>query len=135
MHKVVSMPSKDDTSSLSVRKMGVFLGAEITGVDLSKPLSEGMVDAIAQAHTEHQVLVFPDQVISSEDLMRFGRYFGDLTVHPFSTSTAEVPELIVYDNKEGNPPAPTDVWHTDETFREAPARKLIPSVSGGSSGC
>lgn len=29
-------------------------------------------------------------------------------------------ELIVYDNKEGNPPAPTDIWHTDETFREAP---------------
>ena len=135
MNRVVSMPSKDNMSLLSVRKIGVFLGAEVAGVDLSKPLSEEIADAITHAHAEHQVLVFPDQVISSEDLMRFGRYFGDLTVHPFSTSTAEMPELIVYDNKEGNPPAPTDVWHTDETFREAPARKLIPSVSGGSSGC
>ncbi len=73
MHKVISMPSKDDMSSLSVRKVGVFLGTEITGVDLSKPLREGLIDAIAQAHAEHQVLVFPDQVISVEDLMRFGR--------------------------------------------------------------
>ncbi len=31
--------------------------------------------------------------------MRFGRCFGELSVHPFSTSTAETPELIVYDNK------------------------------------
>jgi taurine dioxygenase len=57
-------------------------------------------------------------------------------VHPFSTSTAEAPELIVYDNKEGNPPAPTDVWHTDETFREAPpmgtalCSKIVPDVGG-----
>ena len=136
MNRVVSMPSKDNMSLLSVRKIGVFLGAEVAGVDLSKPLSEEIADAITHAHAEHQVLVFPDQVISSEDLMRFGRYFGDLTVHPFSTSAAETPELIVYDNKEGNPPAPTDVWHTDETFREEPpmgtvlCSKIIPEYGG-----
>ena len=68
--------------------------------------------------------------------MTFGRYFGELSVHPFSTSTEDNPELIVYDNKEGNPPAPTDVWHTDETFREAPpmgtilCSKIIPGIGG-----
>lgn len=119
-----------------VRRVGVFLGAEITGIDLTKPLDAQTVEALKLAHAEHGVLVFPDQVISSEDLKRFGRYFGELSVHPFSTSSADAPELIVYDNKEGNPPAPTDIWHTDETFREAPpmgtalCSKIIPEIGG-----
>lgn len=101
-----------------VRRVGVFLGASVSNIDLSKPVPESAAAILKQAHAEHGVLVFPDQQISSDDLKRFGRLFGDLTVHPFSTSTEESPELIVYDNKEGNPPAPTDIWHTDETFRE-----------------
>ena len=85
--------------------------------------------------------MFPNQTISSEDLKRFGRYFGELTVHPFSTSTKETPELIVYDNKEGNPPPPTDIWHTDETFRAEPpmgtmlCSKIIPEIGGDTCFC
>ena len=122
--------------SLSIKRLGVFLGAEITGIDLTRPLGQPAIDALGLAHAEHGVLVFPDQVLSSDDLMRFGRYFGQLSVHPFSTSTADNPELIVFDNKEGNPPAATDIWHTDETFREAPpmgtalCSKIIPEVGG-----
>ena len=55
---------------MEIRKVGVFLGAEVTGLDLTKPLAEDSVDSIRQAHAEHQILVFPDQRISSEDLMR-----------------------------------------------------------------
>ncbi|MGA1207840.1 MAG: TauD/TfdA dioxygenase family protein [Litorivicinaceae bacterium] len=125
-----------EPTTLNIRKVGVFLGAEITGIDLSAPLSNSEVQVLTQAHAEHGVLVFPNQVITSEDLKRFGRYFGELTVHPFSTSTQDAPELIVYDNKEGNPPAPTDIWHTDETFRACPpmgtvlCSKIIPEVGG-----
>ena len=135
MTEVVPLPSMTG-ASLSIRRVGVFLGAEITGIDLAKPLDEPTVAAIKQVHAEHGVLVFPGQTISSANLMAFGRCFGALSVHPFSTSTEENPELIVYDNKEGNPPAATDVWHTDETFRECPpmgtvlCSKITPKVGG-----
>ena len=126
---------------MEVRKVGVFLGAEVTGVDLTKPLDAATLEAIRQAHAEHGVLVFPGQKISAEDLKRFGRSFGNLTVHPFSTSSAESPELIVYDNREGNPPAATDIWHSDETFREAPpmgtmlCSKIVPELGGDTAFC
>lgn len=129
-------PQAAGASSLRIRRVGVFLGAEVTGIDLTQPQDRTTVEALRQAHGEHGVLVFPNQVISSEDLKRFGRYFGELSVHPFSTNAANAPELIVYDNKEGNPPAPTDIWHTDETFREAPpmgtalCSKVVPEVGG-----
>ena len=129
------------SSTLSIRRLGVFLGAEVTGIDLSQPLDPAAVDALRLAHAEHGVLVFPNQPISSAHLKAFGRAFGELSVHPFSTSAADSPELIVYDNKEGNPPAATDIWHTDETFREAPpmgtmlCSKIIPEVGGDTAFC
>jgi taurine dioxygenase len=125
-----------ESVSMQVRRLGVFLGAEVTGVDLAKPLDPGTVRSIGEAHAAHEVLVFPNQKISSDDLMRFGGYFGALTVHPFSTNAAQNAALIVYDNKEGNPPAPTDIWHTDETFRECPpmgtmlCSKIVPALGG-----
>jgi taurine dioxygenase len=122
--------------SLGLRKVGAFLGAEVTGVDLTQPLDDTIVKAIGDALAAYEVLIFPRQTISSEDLKRFGRYFGELTVHPFSTNAADEPELIVYDNKEGNPPAATDIWHSDETFRECPpmgtmlCSKIVPNIGG-----
>lgn len=119
-----------------VRKLGVFLGAEVTGIDLTRPLDAAVVAAVGDALAAHEVLVFPHQTIGSEDLKRFGRCFGELTVHPFSTNAADSPELIVYDNKEGNPPAATDIWHSDETFRECPpmgtmlCAKIVPEIGG-----
>ena len=121
---------------LHFKRLGRFLGAEVTGVDLTQPLEQTVVDALTRAHADHEVLVFPNQKISSENLKRFGRYFGALSVHPFSTSANEAPELIVYDNKEGNPPPPTDVWHSDETFRDCPpmgtilCSKIVPEIGG-----
>jgi len=121
---------------LSIRRVGVFLGAEISNIDLSQPFDEPVIDALRQAHAEHGVLIFPNQKITSEQFMAFARNFGDLTVHPFSNSTEERPELIIYDNKEANPPGSTDIWHTDETFREVPpmatalCSKIVPEVGG-----
>jgi taurine dioxygenase len=128
-------------SSLNLRRLSPYLGAEITGVDLRGPLDDAAVAAIAQAHAEHEVLVFPDQRISAEDLKRFGRYFGALSVHPFSTNAEDDPELIVYDNKEGNPPRATDLWHSDEMFRQCPpmgtalCAKVIPELGGDTVFC
>lgn len=129
------------TNDIQIKKVGVFLGAEVTGVDLTKSLDDATLSAIKQAHAEYGVLVFPNQNLSGEDLKRFGRYFGELTVHPFSSSSEEAPELIVYDQKEGNPPPPTDIWHTDETFRECPplgtalCSKIVPDVGGNTAFC
>ena len=136
MTDVATRPESASQPRFSVRRLGKYLGAEITDIDLTKDLDAATVEDLRLAHAEHEVLVFPRQKISSEDLKRFGRYFGGLSVHPFSTSSADAPELIVYDNKEGNPPPPTDVWHTDETFREAPpmgtmlSSKVIPAIGG-----
>lgn len=68
--------------SLSVRPLSPALGAEIVGVDLSKPLDSATVAAIRSAWTEHLVLLFRNQTLSEDDQVRFARHFGELQSRP-----------------------------------------------------
>ena len=121
---------------VTVNRVGVNLGAEISGVDLRQPLQEKVFRAIEDALVEDELIIFRDQEITSNDLMDFGRRFGELTVHPFSPNEETAPQLIKFRNDETNAPFGTDVWHSDETFRADPpmatilCAKEVPAIGG-----
>jgi taurine dioxygenase len=69
-------------SSLTVKPLSPALGAEIVGIDLSKPLDGATVAAIRAAWTEHLVLLFRNQTLSEDDQVRFARHFGELQQRP-----------------------------------------------------
>jgi taurine dioxygenase len=69
-----------DTIDIQITPLSPACGAEISGIDLSRPLSEREVQAIKQAWNEHLVLVFRGQQVSQDDQLRFASYFGDLGV-------------------------------------------------------
>ena len=131
-----SRPIVMQRAGITVTRVGANLGAEISGVDLRQPLSDDAFGAIEEALVDNEVIVLRNQDISSEQLMAFGRRFGELTVHPFAPSAAEAPQLIKFRNDETNPPFATDVWHSDETFRAEPpmatvlCAKEVPAVGG-----
>ena len=62
--------------SLSIEKLHETIGAQITGVDLAKPLADAEVAAIERAWLEHIVLVFPGQDLDQEAQLRFAGQFG-----------------------------------------------------------
>jgi taurine dioxygenase len=121
---------------MEFRRLGSALGAEVCDVDLSTELSDADCLQLRQGLAEHELLVFRDQDISAAQQIRFGRCFGEPSVHPFSPNLEERPELIVLDNHRDNPPALTDVWHSDETFRAKPPMAtilracIVPEVGG-----
>lgn len=123
-------------TQVRVKKLSPHLGAEISGVDLAGSTSDADFKIIQGALVQHEVLVFRNQKLSVDEYMTFGRRFGELTVHPFSTSLVDRPELIVLDNDPDTPPLSTDQWHSDEMFRERPAlatilrSTIIPEVGG-----
>ena len=65
-------------SKIEVTPLSPACGAEISGVDLSKPLTAEQVAAIKDAWGKHLVLVFRGQKVSQDDQLRFASYFGDL---------------------------------------------------------
>src|ERR1700716_1327202 len=67
-----------DVLDIEVTPLASACGAEIKGVDLTKPLSEGTVEAIRDAWGKYLVLVFRGKQVSQDDQLRFACYFGDL---------------------------------------------------------
>ncbi|MFO2466184.1 taurine dioxygenase [Pseudomonas sp. 15FMM2] len=117
------------------RPLATWIGAQISGVDISRPLDSGQRDAIEQALLRYSVLFFREQAITPQQQARFAANFGDLHIHPIYPNVAEQPEVLILDT------AVIDVrdnaiWHTDVTFLPTPAlgavlsAKLLPAFGG-----
>jgi taurine dioxygenase len=68
----------DVLTKLDVVPLTKHIGAEIRGIDLRTKPDEETVRAIYQAWLDHLVIVFPDQKLEQEDLIRVTGYFGEL---------------------------------------------------------
>jgi len=66
----------DTLTGLDIRPLSDALGAEIRGVDLSRPLDGETVAAIEAAWQEHIVLLFRDQELGIDEQVAFAENFG-----------------------------------------------------------
>jgi taurine dioxygenase len=134
--------------AISVRNMDAALGAEIVGVDVSKPLPLADIDAIETAWRDRLVVVFHGQNLSDPQLIAFSKNFGELDPpgpnpygEPFNKAH---PELNVISNvvENGKPMGNLGdgeaVWHADMTYVEVPpkaatlhALEVPPPEAGG----
>src|ERR1700723_2247116 len=55
-----------------------YIGAEVRGLDLRQKPSDETVEAIYKAWLDHLVLIFPEQNLGQEDLIRATGFFGHL---------------------------------------------------------
>ena len=117
--------STSSAGGFTLRRIGGNIGAEIGGLDLRQPLPEAQFQALHAAFVRHEVLVFRNQDITLDQQMDFARRFGALSIHPFSPNLDAQREVIVLDYSADNPPALTDQWHADETFRSAPPAATV----------
>lgn len=133
--------------TISIDPLTPVIGAEIGGVDLSKPLSEQQFGEIREAFNTYHVLVFRDQILTPEDHKRFGRMFGRLHVHPYhsknaapfhaDTHGAPDPEILVVKADQNSRYVAGEGWHTDVTCdAEPPMGSMLyitetPEIGGG----
>ncbi|WP_321838453.1 TauD/TfdA dioxygenase family protein, partial [Pseudomonas kulmbachensis] len=75
------------------------VGAEIIGLDLSRPVNEQDFARIHRAHLDHHVIVFRDQRITPEQQIAFSRRFGVLQIHVLKQFLlANHPEILIVSN-------------------------------------
>ena len=123
-------------NTISAQRIAGALGAEVAGVDLSRPLSDEVIGEIRQALLDHQVIFFHDQHLTPEQHLAFGRRFGELQIHDF-VEPAEEDQHILEVRKE---PYETrnfgGGWHTDVSYLERPSlgsvlyAREVPAVGG-----
>ena len=129
-----------------------FFAGEVSGIDLTRRLSDAEVAAIHAGMDEFGVLVFHDQNLTDEQQLAFSRQLG-----PLETATGDIaaPEdrrlsMDVNDisnlDKHGKVVARDDrrrlfslgnqLWHSDSSFKAVPAKysllsaRTIPAEGG-----
>ncbi len=105
---------------IEVAPISGSLGAEISGVDLSKPIDDAAFAEIRQAFLDHCVIFFRDQKLSPDQQKDFSRRFGHLNVHPFVGHLQGHPEIIPIIKEKDEKVNFGGGWHTDMSFLAEP---------------
>ena len=110
---------------LDIRPTSGHLGAEIHGLDLSRPQSDATIAAIRGALLRWKVLFFRDQHLSQAAHVAFGRRFGELTpAHPtLPAAFPDHPEILLLDSEQSQALGGTEIaslWHADVTVVPPP---------------
>ncbi len=143
--------------SLSIRPIDPvsrpFFAGEVSGIDITRPLSPQEATAIDRGMDQYGVLVFHDQHLTDETQLVFSRNFGALELATGDLNygkerrrlAAEVNDISNLD-VDNNVLAREDrkrlfnlgnrLWHSDSSFKEVPAKfsllsaRVIPSAGG-----
>ncbi|MGW2412924.1 TauD/TfdA dioxygenase family protein [Streptomyces tubercidicus] len=111
------------------------IGAEIRGLDLSRPLSGELRAELNRALLEWKVLFFRGQRLSSRAQREFAGNWGELETNPL-LARGDSKDVVRFDKAADAVPTFENVWHTDVTFRERPAMgavlqlREVPPVGG-----
>jgi len=106
--------------AIDVRPVTPRIGAEVSGLDLTRPLSNLQLDEVHRALAEHQVLFFRDQKLDLDQHKAFGRYFGDLHIHPNTPGPEGHPEILPIHADAGSKRIAGENWHSDVSCDEVP---------------
>jgi len=105
---------------VNIAPLSPVLGAEISGIDLSKTLTDKKLAEIEAAQDEYEVLFFRDQALSPLAQQQLAEQFGELLEYPYVEGYAEAPYLVQIAKMEDEKVNFGGLWHTDSTYLERP---------------
>ena len=121
----------------SIRRLSPALGAEVVGLDASKPFDPHTMQVLRDAFQEHHLLCFRDQRLADAEMIAFSKQFGPLEEFPEKDQTKDKIEVYHVANvsQEGEHLAEDDDrvvyqrnnarWHTDSSYRFIPSLASI----------
>ncbi|ARR53595.1 taurine catabolism dioxygenase TauD [Rhizorhabdus wittichii DC-6] len=141
---VAASAALPDDDSIRIRPLQPTIGAEIEGVDLSRPLAPAQRDAIRAAVLRHKVVFFRDQALDNESQAAFAAQFGALYTHPSTTRDPRVAPIhriaavdaAKYEKRLHRDVPPGDGYHSDTSWRLVPTwgavlrAVTLPEVGG-----
>ena len=120
---------------LRTTRLGGTLGALVEGIDFAAGLDESVLEQLAAALWQHQVLAVPARDMTPQQHLQIARHFGEpehnATV--YFQRISGVPHITEIDSERGDR---ADSWHADETFLPGPPMvnflhaKVLPACGG-----
>ncbi len=111
-------------------------GAEIGGVDLSRPLTGADLRAIRQALLDHGVIFFRDQTLTPEQHVAFAENFGPININRFFAHVPGYPQIAEVRKEPEQKINVGGGWHTDHSYDQIPAlgsvlvARELPALGG-----
>ena len=140
--------------TMTIRSVHPTFVGEVTGIDLTQPLTKAQADAIDAAMARYGVLVFPDQPLTDDQQIAFSANFGELEV-TLAGQMAKPEErrfqrlelgdisnldgedrLRARDDKRRMYALANRLWHSDASFRAVGAgytllhARIVPGKGG-----
>lgn len=108
-------------AAVTVERLTPAAGAEISGVDLTRPLAQDQARAIHRALLDHGVVFFRGQPVTPDQQVAFARNFGRVPKVPDSMFRVhpDNPYVSVLENDAERPPT-VNTWHSDYSFAAKP---------------
>jgi taurine dioxygenase len=109
-----------ENKTFTVNRLAGSLGAELSGLDLSRPLRPQDLAALRSAWLEHGVVFLRDQHLTSEQYMAFAQSVGTPVEYPFVKGIDGFPVIIEIKKLEHEKVNFGGVWHSDTAYLEQP---------------
>ncbi|MGE0118927.1 MAG: TauD/TfdA dioxygenase family protein [Dongiaceae bacterium] len=109
-------------SRIEIRPMAGALGADIFGIDLSRPLDDAGFAPIERALHDYLVIFFHGQALTPEQHLAVTRRFGPISRSPYIKHMDEHPDIIAVLKEADERKISTfgNAWHSDFSFLEEP---------------
>ena len=105
---------------MQVRKIAGALGAEISGVDLTQPISSALAAEIREIFLQHEVIFMRKQALSPQQFLDFAHAMGEPVEYPFVKGIEGFPHIIEVKKLEHEKVNFGGIWHSDTTYLETP---------------
>lgn len=99
--------------SITVHPVTPRIGAEVSDIDITAPLSNRQRDELHHALSEHLVLFFRNQKFTLETQKAFGRLFGELHIHSNTPGPEGHPEILPVHADATSKRVAGEYWHSD----------------------
>ena len=115
---------------MEIRPLSAHTGAEVRGIDLSRPVSDDQRDAMYRAFVERSVLVVRDQTLAPAQLLGAVGLFGAVFAQQNSRfAVPDCPQIHYVSNQDQYPDGrryiPGDGWHTDHSNATRPPKATV----------
>lgn len=115
----VAPADEEHGMAISITRLNGTLGARLEGIDFKRGLDPAILEQIAAALWQHQVIAIPAHDMKPEQHLQIALHFGQPEHNDtgYFNRIEGVPHITMIDSDKGDR---ADSWHADETFLSAP---------------